>query len=81
MSSKQYEDVCRGEFVELNRKLDEIAKQLYYDNGGQCIQSRLNKIDTRNSLRDKLIGLIIAGVFIPLCYQIVLSLYHHLSTP
>ena len=80
MSTKQYDEVCRDEFVELNRKLDEIAKQLYYDNGGQCIQSRLNKIDTRNSLRDKLVGLIIAGVFIPLLYHIALKIYTVVAT-
>ena len=78
MSVKQYDDVCRDEFAGINRKLDTITKKLYEDNGGESIQSRLNRIDLRNNLRDKLIGLLIAGVFIPLCYQFALSLYRHI---
>ena len=78
MSVKQYDDVCRDEFAGINRKLDTITKKLYEDNGGESIQSRLNRIDLRNNLRDRLIGLLIAGVFIPLCYHIVLSIYNNL---
>ena len=81
MSAKQYDEVCRDEFAGINRKLDTITKKLYEDNGGESIQSRLNRIDMRNNFRDKIIAMLVAGVFIPLCYHIVLSLYTALAQP
>ena len=86
MSVKQYEDVCQGEFLEIKEAIkdmrgavDGISKRLYYDNGTECLQSRLNRIDNRNKIYDKLIALIAAGVFIPLAYNFILGVYQHLS--
>jgi len=86
MANQQYEDVCKGEFLEIKDAIkdmrgavDGISKRLYYDNGTECLQSRLNRIDSRNKIYDKLIALIAAGVFIPLAYNFILSVYQHIS--
>lgn len=42
---KQYETICKGEFAELNTKLDDIHRKLYIDNGAESIQSRLNRYE------------------------------------
>ena len=41
----QYDSVCKQEFKDINSKLDRIIKGLYMDNGGECIQSKINRHD------------------------------------
>ena len=39
--SEQYKDVCKGEFLHINKKLD----RLFVDNGSESFQSKLNRHD------------------------------------
>ena len=39
--TEQYKEVCKGEFAEINSKLD----RLFMDNGNESFQSKLNRHD------------------------------------
>jgi len=40
--NERYEIICKLEFKEIKDKLDTLNKGLFKDNGGRCLQSRIN---------------------------------------
>jgi len=81
MSLKQYDEVCKGEFQEINAKLDDIAKRLYYDNGEECLQSKINRISNWVKYIIYFGGGIWTVVALPLIYKLTLAVYHATISP
>lgn len=53
-NSEQYEDVCRGEFAELHKKLDAMD-QAIRGNGKPGIQLRLDRLEQEKLTRSKVV--------------------------
>lgn len=68
MSEEQYEKVCRNEFNKINEKLDKLDHRLFEDNGGECIQSKINRdrdwIDTQKVAQRWIIALVLGAIIL-----------------
>jgi hypothetical protein len=53
-SNEQYETVCKGEFAEINKKLDTMDEALR-GNGKPGIQVRLDRLEQDKSNRSKVV--------------------------
>ena len=53
-NNQQYEDVCKGEFAELHKKLDSMD-QAIRGNGKPGIQLRLDRLEQEKLFRSKVI--------------------------
>jgi hypothetical protein len=40
---QQYEKICKGEFQSIGEKIDYLTHRLFEDNGGECLQSKINR--------------------------------------
>ena len=57
----QYERVCKGEFVSIHRKLDRLDEAVR-GNGKPGIQIRLDRLETAEATRSRLMWIITASV-------------------
>lgn len=68
MSEIQYEKICKSEFGKINEKLDKLDHRLFEDNGGECLQSKINRhgdwILTQKNMQKWLITLILGAVIL-----------------
>ena len=58
--SEQYENVCKGEFAELHRKLDRLDEAVR-GNGRPGIQLRLDRLEAADRSRSKLLWIIVGA--------------------
>lgn len=56
----QYKKICKARFDDIEGKLDRIYDQLFEDNGGKCLQSRVNE----NTSKIKIVWALIMAVMI-----------------
>ena len=42
MSEQQYDRICKDRFDKIDTKLDKMFDKLFEDNGGECLQSKIN---------------------------------------
>jgi len=67
---ERYDEVCKGEFQSLHKKMDILSRRLFIDNGAESIQSRMNRLDLWIGRATK-IGLAIAIAVFGLCIEAV----------
>ena len=60
-SSEQYENICKGEFGELHAKLDRMDVAIR-GNGKPGIQVRLDRLESSERSRSRLIWIILGAV-------------------
>lgn len=71
-NSQQYERVCKGEFAELNAKMDRLDVAIR-GNGKPGIQLRLDRLESAEAVRSRLLW-IIAGSTVTLAMGAVWKL-------
>ena len=59
-TGEQYENVCKGEFAELHRKLDRLDEAVR-GNGRPGIQLRLDRLEAVDRSRSKLLWIIVGA--------------------
>ena len=57
---EQYEQVCKAEFAEVNAKLDRLDEAIR-GNGKVGIQRRLDRLESAEASRDRLIWIIVGS--------------------
>ena len=67
---ERYDEVCKGEFESLNKKIDNLSQRLFIDNGKESIQSKMNRHDIWISRATK-VGLAVAIAVFGLCIDTV----------
>ena len=67
---ERYDEVCKGEFHSLHKKIDTLSRRLFIDNGAESIQSKMNRMDIWISRATKL-GLVVAIAVFGLCIDTV----------
>ena len=60
-NSEQYEDVCKGEFGELHKKLDTMDEAIR-GNGKPGIQTRLDRLEQDRLSRSKVVWFVIGAL-------------------
>lgn len=58
--TEQYDRVCKGEFIAVHRKLDKLDEAIR-GNGKPGIQRRLDRLESAEAIRSKLLWIITAA--------------------
>jgi hypothetical protein len=59
-NSEQYEQVCKGEFASIHKKLDKMDEAIR-GNGKPGIQLRLDRLENTESRRSRLLWLVVGA--------------------
>jgi hypothetical protein len=59
-NSEQYEQVCKGEFASIHKKLDKLDEAIR-GNGKPGIQLRLDRLENAESRRSRLLWLVVGA--------------------
>ena len=66
----RYDEVCKGQFDSLHKKIDSLTRRLFVDNGAESVQSKMNRHDIWIGRATK-IGLAVAIAVFGLCIDTV----------
>lgn len=68
-ASDQYNNVCKGEFVEINSKLDRLDVAIR-GNGKPGINTRLDRIEQSRVFKDRLLWLLLGAAVVKILNQV-----------
>lgn len=75
----RYEDVCKGQFESLHKKIEGLSNRLFIDNGAESLQSKMNRHDIwikRATGIGIAVAIAVSGLLIDAVQEIIKGIVH-----